>query len=82
MSAGTDRDLGPSAQAGAGGEAGLLGDVVGAFTGKACDAMDDHTPVLLECRDRLTAEGMSVATYRCVAGAKALPAARDCSADL
>ena len=74
--------LGLSAQTGADTDAGLLGDVVGAFAGRACDAMDDHTPVLLECRDRLTAQGVSVATYRCVSLARALPEARDCSADL
>lgn len=58
---------------------GVVGDVVGAFAGRACEAMDDHTPVLLECRDRLTARGLSVAQWRCLTGSASVEVARGCA---
>ncbi len=61
---------------------GAAGDLARALAGRACEAMDDATPILLECRDRLLAAPISVADYRCVIGAKTEGEAHACSTAL
>lgn len=53
-----------------------------AVAATACTTMDDETPLLLDCRDRLLGLGMSVATYRCVVRATNAADARKCSGDI
>ncbi len=65
-------------QAAGGARDGLLGDVAGAFAGRACEAMDDGADALIGCRDRLFGANLKVSDYRCVLRAQSLPDAERC----
>lgn len=69
-------------QAVAGPKGSTLGSLASAFAGTACAQMDDHTEVLLDCRDRLMAAGVTVSTYRCIARAHTLARAQACDESL
>jgi hypothetical protein len=66
----------------AGTEDTALAGLANAVAARACATMDDETPLLLDCRDRLTGLGVSVATYRCVVRAETAAQARECSGDI
>lgn len=66
----------------AGGADSALAGIANAVATTACTTMDDETPLLLDCRDRLLGVGMSVATYRCVLRAESAAEARECSGDI
>jgi hypothetical protein len=59
-----------------------LAGIASAVAASACSTMDDETPLLLDCRDRLLGLGVSVATYRCVVRATTAAEARECSGDI
>ncbi|MGM0575491.1 MAG: hypothetical protein ACQEXJ_07145 [Myxococcota bacterium] len=59
-----------------------VGGLGSALAARACDAMDDDTELLLDCRDQLVGVGLSVADYRCIIAAKTKEEARACHESL
>jgi hypothetical protein len=60
----------------------LLGNLAASLSGHACDAIDENTPFLDGCRERLTHANISVSDYRCIVTAKTMPEAQQCHESL
>jgi len=56
----------------------LLGNLAVSLSGHACEAIDEKTPFLDDCRQRLTHGNISVADYRCIVTSKTMSEAEQC----
>jgi len=59
-----------------------MGALVNMFAAGTCEAMDEGLEVLKDCRERLQAGGMTVATWRCVSVARSMADAKACDESL
>ena len=59
-----------------------MGSLVNMFAAGTCEAMDEGLEVLKDCRQRLLAGGMTVATWRCVSVARSMTEAKVCDPNL
>ena len=64
-----------------------LAAVTAMIARSACETMDDGLQVLTECRERMNARGLTVATWRCLASidpsnSEAMAQAKACDASL